>query len=77
MCLTKVHQMIKKTFSIITLAAITLFSQSTFALFSKASAMDLDGYYITPKVGVSVSEKTGKQTSLVLVEIIVNYIVRI
>ena len=46
--------MIKKTFSIITLAAITLFSQSTFALFSKASAMDLDGYYITPKVGVSV-----------------------
>jgi len=43
--------MIKKTFSIITLAAITLFSQSTFALFSKASAMDLDGYYITPKVG--------------------------
>lgn len=52
--------MIKKTFSIITLAAITLFSQSTFALFSKASAMDLDGYYITPKGGVSVSEKTGQ-----------------
>ena len=51
--------MIKKTFSIITLAAITLFSQSTFALFSKASAMDLEGYYINPKVGVSASEKTG------------------
>jgi opacity protein-like surface antigen len=50
--------MIKKTFSIITLAAITLFSQSTFALFSKASAMDLDSFYITPKVGVSASKGT-------------------
>ena len=50
--------MIKKTFSIITLAAITLFSQSTFALFSKASAMDLDSFYITPKVGVSASRGT-------------------
>ncbi len=52
--------MIKKTFSIITLAAITLFSQSTFALFSKASAMDLDGFYITPKVGYSASMDTGR-----------------
>ena len=52
--------MIKKTFSIITLAAITLFSQSTFALFSKASAMDLEGYYITPKVGYSASMDTGE-----------------
>ena len=54
--------MIKKTFSIITLAAITLFSQSTFALFSKASAMDLEGYYITPKVGYSATEKSGQMS---------------
>ena len=51
--------MIKKTISIITLAAITLFSQTTFAIISIASAKELESFYITPKVGVSASERQG------------------
>jgi len=46
--------MIKKTFSIITLATITLFPH--------VNAMDLDGFYITPKVGYSDSMDAGTTT---------------
>ena len=46
--------MIKKIFSIITLATITLFPH--------VNAMDLDGFYITPKVGYSDSMDAGTTT---------------
>tara|TARA_B110000977_G_scaffold182118_1_gene243440 strand:+ start:1817 stop:2527 length:711 start_codon:yes stop_codon:yes gene_type:complete len=46
--------MIKKIFSIITLATITLFPH--------VNAMDLDGFYITPKVGYSATEKSGQMS---------------